>query len=150
MTSDNGRVPVVLSVQVYPAPLQARLGHALVTSDLHLSRFINVPGDDGILTDVVDIEGRETPGGDIGEVVQMLEQCAVVSRDVLSVIDSVLVPDPQHYFTCSIIIFVLSCFLNIIYPSLYRRPMSSFFGPSCFCVSSRAQSSPSCGAFSVV
>ena len=107
MTSDNGRVPVVLSVQVYPAPLQARLGHALVTSDLHLSRFINVPGDDGILTDVVDIEGRETPGGDIGEVVQMLEQCAVVSRDVLSVIDSVLVLDPQHYFTYSIIIFVL-------------------------------------------
>ena len=107
MTSDNGRVPVVLSVQVYPAPLQARLGHALVTSDLHLSLFITVPGDDGILTDVVDIEGRETPGGDIGEVVQMLEQCAVVSRDVLSVIDSVLVPDPQHYFTYSILIFVL-------------------------------------------
>ena len=106
MTSDNSRVPVVLSVQVYPAPLQARLGHALVTSDLHLSRFINVP-DDGILTDVVDIEGRETPGGDIGEVVQMLEQCAVVSRDVLSVIDSVLVLDPQHYFTYSILIFVL-------------------------------------------
>ena len=107
MTSDNSRVPVVLSVQVYPAPLQARLGHALVTSDLHLSRFINVPGDDGILTDVVDIEGRETPGGDIGEVVQMLEQCTVVSRDVLSVIDSVLVLDPQHYFTYSILIFVL-------------------------------------------
>ena len=107
MTSDNSRVPVVLSVQVYPAPLQARLGHALVTSDLHLSLFINVPGDDGILTDVVDIEGRETPGGDIGEVVQMLEQCAVVSRDVLSVIDSVLVLDPQHYFTYSILIFVL-------------------------------------------
>ena len=56
---------------------------------------------------MVDIEGRETPGGDIGEVVQMLEQCAVVSRDVLSVIDSVLVLDPQHYFTYSILIFVL-------------------------------------------
>ena len=46
-----------------------------------------------VFTNVMNIEGRQAPGGDKCKVVKMLNECFVVRCDMFSVIGSVLVSD---------------------------------------------------------